>query len=241
MSKHLLFYETAVPVNAERHKATRVTVGEDFGFTADTNSVPVVGAEFAKTAFSYPIVFAGADTDVMPAAVLGMGNNRNTFLDGQGNWTEGYIPGFVRRYPFAFAQAEGSTEAALVIDESHSGVSEQGDGNRLFDDEGAHTPYLQEVLKFGQAYQQQFSMTAQFSRRLAELELLQPMQANFEVEGHAPLTMTGFQTVDREKFKALDAQTVSEFFANDALEAIYLHLASLTHFANIAQRSVKKI
>ena len=47
MSKQLLFYTSATPVSAQRHKGWGVEPRDDYAFAAETNSVPLMAIEFA--------------------------------------------------------------------------------------------------------------------------------------------------------------------------------------------------
>ena len=44
-----------------------------------------------------------------------------------------YIPAFVRRYPFVFAQDKEAKNFILHVDERFEGMNEAGRGERLFD------------------------------------------------------------------------------------------------------------
>ena len=103
MATQLLFYENAVPVTVKAHKDLAVRTGENYAFATKVNSVPLTAIEFSAAAAQYPIVFAGTDDKVMPAVILGVQDSQNFYVDSDGAWTGGYIPAFVRRYPFVFS------------------------------------------------------------------------------------------------------------------------------------------
>lgn len=236
MSTQQLFYRTVVPVNAERHRDWSVKTGESYAFAAGVNSVPLAAAEFAEAAAAYPVVFAGDANAVFPAAILGTRADENLHVDAGGSWTGRYLPAFIRRYPFVFSQDAEGKALTLTIDESFEGCNQAGRGERLFDADGAQTQYLRSVLAFLQEYQAQVMRTRAFCARLAELNLLQPMQAQFTLPGGEQRSLGGFMAVDRQKLKALPAGVVAEMLAKDELECIFLHLASLRHFRDMLAR-----
>jgi hypothetical protein len=92
MSKTLLIYERAVPVNKARHGGCGVKVGDDYSFAKDVNSMPLLAQEFREAIREYPIVFAGTDENIMPAVLLGFGEHENLFVDDAGKWDSRYIP-----------------------------------------------------------------------------------------------------------------------------------------------------
>lgn len=236
MAKQLLIYETATPVNRSRHANLSVKVGANYGFSAEVNSVPLMVAEFSQVANELTIVFAGQGDNLIPAVLLGVRENENLYVDGAGKWLGRYVPAFLRRYPFVFSSSDDGQNFTLCIDESFEGANNDGRGERLFDAEGEQTQYLKSVLGFLQAYQLQFQRTKALTARLAELNLLEPMQANFTLRDGRNLTLSGFQTVSRDRLKALSAEQAGSLFAQDDLELIYLHLQSLRNLQTTAER-----
>jgi hypothetical protein len=236
MTTQLLFYDTAVPVNSQRHRDLSLRGGADFGFARRANSVPLTAVEVRPAAAEYVVVFTSAGESVMPAAVLGVEPALNLFVKDDGTWDAAYVPAFVRRYPFVFADNPDATTLTLCIDESFGGCNREGRGERLFDSAGERTGYLETVLSFVKDYQIQLQRTQLFCKRLNGLGLLEPMQARFALPGGAQRSLTGFMAVSRTKLKALDRDTLGDLAASDELELIYLHLHSLQHFNRLVRR-----
>ena len=231
-----LFYKTAVPVTVQRHTSWSVKTGDSFAFAAKVNSVPLTAIEFAQAAAEYPIVFAGTEDAVFPAVILGVQQDENLFVDEEGRWRGKYVPAFVRRYPFVFSQdAEGKT-FTLHVDEHFEGCNQDGRGERLFDADGEQTQYLKGVLNFLQDYQARFRRTQAYCKRLVELKLLQPVQAQFTLTSGESRTLGGFMTIDREKLKAISAEDAADMLRKDEMECTFLHLASLAHFRDMLER-----
>src|SRR5690606_25699494 len=131
--KQLMIYERAVPVSSERHRDWSVETGVNYGFARELNSVPLLATEFGPAATEYAVVFAGDEQAVLPAAILGMRAGENSHVDSSGAWTGGYIPAFLRRYPFVFARSDDGTAFTLCLDEEFDGFNRDGRGERLFD------------------------------------------------------------------------------------------------------------
>jgi hypothetical protein len=231
-----LFYQTVVPVSAQRHTGWSVKTGESYAFAAEVNSVPITAIEFAEAAAEYPIVFAGNENGVLPAVILGLRENENLSVTADGRWSGKYIPAFVRRYPFVFSQDAEGKVFTLNIDETFSGCNQANRGEHLFDADGNQTTYLRTVLGFLQDYQARFRRTQAYCARLQELGLLQPMQAQFTLPGGDQRSLSGFMAVDRAKLTALPGDVLADMVAKDELECTYLHLASLRHFNEMAQK-----
>lgn len=233
----VLFYEKANPVRKERHRDWFVETGHDYAFAQRTNSVPLMAVEFPAAGREYAIVFAGADGGTtVPVAILGIEDKQNLYVTADGGWKAHYLPAFVRRYPFIFAtDGEGKT-FTLCIDEGFAGCNQEGHGRPLFDDDGERTEYLESVLKFLQQYQAQHQRTQAFIRRLEDLKLLEPMQANVSLRSGEKHSLAGFQVVSREKLSGLPADVVYELFRIGALELVYSHLQSLANFGAMVDR-----
>lgn len=234
MATQLLIYERAVPVSQQRHRDWYIKTGTDYGFAGKVNSVPLVAAEVTVASQTYPVVFAGED-DVVPVVLLGVRDGENLFVK-DGAWDSKYIPAFVRRYPFVFSSTDEGQTFTLCLDEDFAGVNTEGRGERLFDKDGERTQYLKNVLNFLQVYQAQFQRTQVLCKKLADLDLFEPMQAQVRLKSGQQLTLGGFKVVNRDKLKALPAETLGELAKADELEVIYAHLASLRNFGPMVER-----
>lgn len=236
MSKQLLFYENATPVSSKRHREWSVKSGRNYGFAKTTNSVPLMAIEFPNAAIEYPIVFASSGDNIFPVAILGMQDKNNLFIDDEGTWKAKYIPAFVRRYPFVFSATDDGKTLMLCIDESFSGCNEEGIGERLFDAEGERTQYLKTILGFVEEYQAHFQRTQVFCNKLKELDLFEPMQAQFSLNTGQQLSLTGFMGINKAKLNALPGDKLEELAKTRELEMAYTHLQSLNNFTAMAER-----
>jgi hypothetical protein len=236
MAKQLLIYERAVPVSRQEHGKLSVKTGNNFSFARDVNSVPLMAAEFTNASAECAVVFAGHDDDIIPVVLLGVRDGENLFVNPDGSWGARYVPAFLRRYPFVFSSSDDGTNFTLCVDEEFEGCNRKGRGERLFDNDGERTQYLQGVLGFLQAYQVQFQRTRALTKRLNDLNLLEAMQARFALRDGKVLTLTGFFTVNRDRLRALSADQLADLMRNDDLELIYLHLQSMRHLSATAER-----
>jgi hypothetical protein len=236
MATQLLIYETAVPVSNARHGTCSVEVGKGFAFTRNVNSVPLMAIEFPQAAPEYPVVFAQAGDEVLPAVILGARQNENLYLAEDDSWRAKYLPAFIRRYPFVFSPSEDGQTFTLCVDEAFPGLNREGRGQALFNAEGKASEYVDQVLKFLQEYRLQFLRTEAFCKKLKALDLLEPMQAQFTLPSGEKLSLSGFLAVDRKRLKALSAEKLHELAASDELELIYLHLQSMRNFNALKDR-----
>jgi len=226
-----LFYRKPQPLMPVIHDDVRLTDG-DYGFAASTQAVPLAVIEFAAAMRHYPIVFA--EGDHFPVAVLGLGQG-NGFVD-VGRWAEGhYVPAYVRRYPFVFAEA-GAQGFALAIDIASERVAfSGGEGAPLFTD-GKPTPLTEGAMTFCREFHAAHLQTRAFVEALAAAELLVPRQADARLASGERHQLTGFQVVDPGKFTALADETVIDWHRKGWLALVHHHLASLARWSDLLDR-----
>ena len=237
MSKQLLIYERATPVSSNRHRDWSVAQTRNFSFARDVNAVPLVAAEILPASREFPVVFAGQDDDLMPTALLSVTDNVNAFVSEDGTWSGRYVPAFLRRYPFVFSKSTGEDgdQFTLCVDEEYEGLNHEGLGERLFDTSGDRTQYLENTLNFVTQYQNQFTATEVFTKKLAELDLFEPAQVRFNLAGGRNGALGGFVRVSREKLRALGDDVLLEMARSDTMELIHAHIASLANVTQLAE------
>ena len=237
--KQMLIYERAQPLSVSAHGEVSVRPAFDYGFSADLNSVPIVAAEFSSAAQDMVVVFAGTEDEILPAVLLGVDQGVNLFLDDRSRWSGRYIPAFLRRYPFVFAQSDAGEQLSLCIDEACELLNTEGKGERLFDSEGARTTYLNQMLEFAAQYQAQFLRTRVFCQRLRSLNLLEPAALSVREQGGA-IGLGGFFRIHRERLKAIPREALTEMFDSDELELCFIHLQSLSNVEGLSRRRAEQ-
>ena len=100
---NVLFYSQPEPLSFETHGTLGVNaLDKPYAFVGASHVVPITVTEFAPGALSYPIVFLGETKQ--PCAVMGLRQGENLYVTPAGDFRpEAYIPAYVRRYPFVFA------------------------------------------------------------------------------------------------------------------------------------------
>jgi hypothetical protein len=232
----LLFYENVAPVSPQRHGELSIERA-DFGFAANVNSVPLMAVEMTAAASEYTIVFAGNEEAVAPVVILGLEGTKNQYVDKDGKWSADYIPAFVRRYPFVFSQQENTY--TLCVDEAWDGCNKDGKGERLFDEKGERTEYLSRMLKFLEESQAHFVRTQTYCKHLKEMDLLEPMKADFTLPGGEKKSLGGFMAVNRDKLRNLAPEKLAQLAKTDELELTYIHLLSMNNFRRVLERTAK--
>lgn len=245
MAKQLMIYDNIQPLSSDIHRNWSVQV-DDYSFVSHMVSVPVLATEIPFAASEFPIVFSATSNEgeYLPLAIMGLKEGENLVLDDKFQFTTRYIPAFVRRYPFVLGGDKEAETLALCIDVDSKTVVQDGSrGRRLFDENGEQSPHLKGVVEFLKDYQYRAELTKVFCKRLQELDLLEPMQANITFKGREDenLNLRGFFVVKREKLKALNDADILDLFKKDGLELIYSHIQSLANLNFLISKKSEKL
>lgn len=230
LSGNVLFYSQPEPLSVDAHGSLGVNpVDKPYAFVGQTNLVPLTVTEFAPAALSYPVIFVG-DTR-QPVAVMGLRPGENLFVSAEGDFrAEAYIPAYVRRYPFVFANDDAQKRLILCVDRAAPFLSESG-STPLFVD-GQPSPYTQQAMEFCNNFEQERQRTESFVKLLTDLDLFDVREANFTPRNPdgsqgAPQKLAEYFAISEDKLKALPAEKMAELRDNGALGQIYAHLVSL--------------
>ena len=194
---NVLFYSKPEPLALELHKGLGVKrMDGPFGFARAGHAVPLTVTEFSLAALTGPIIFVGEDKT--PLAVMGLNPNENLFLREDGLFEAGvYIPAYIRRYPFVFANDPNAQQSILCIDRAAEFIVEGGD-MAFFNEDGTATEYTQSCIEFCNNYEVERQRTVNFVDMLKQWDLFEIKTAS-----HTPLNEDG---------TAGEPQVIAEFF-----------------------------
>ena len=231
-----VFYTDPQPLSSAQHAKLKLNMS-DASFAAAASSVPIVASEFGEVSRTYPIVFA--TPNATPIALLGL-DKGNVFLK-DGAWlSHAYVPIYVRRYPFILMKSSDGDKYALGIDAASPRFSEDGEGLALFDEKGEASELTQQAFAFCQAFQHDADLTEKFVAALRAKDLLIEQRFDASGPGLSPLSLTGMEIVDAEKFSNLDESTIVEWHRNGWLALVHYHLASLSGMNELLNRHSQK-
>lgn len=228
---NVLFYSKPEPLTPDLHKTLGVKrMDGPFAFAKAGHAVPLTVTEFSLAAVSGPIIFVGDDK--MPLAVMGLNAGDNMFVQDNGTFESGvYVPAYIRRYPFVFANDDKAQQMVLCIDRAAEFIIEGGE-IAFFDEKGEATEYTQNCIQFCNDYEVERQRTQSFIQVLKENDLFELKTAThtpFNPDGSPaePQKIAEYFGVSDEKLNALSAEKLKELRDNGALAQIYAHLISL--------------
>lgn len=229
LSGNVLFYSQPEPLSADVHGKLGVTPADKpYAFVSQTNIVPLTVTEFAPAALSFPIIFVG---DLkQPVVAMGLRQDENLFVNNGDFRPESYIPAYIRRYPFVFANDDQQNRMILCIDRAASFIGENAE-IPLFEN-GEPSAYVNNAMEFCNNFEQERLRTESFVKLLTDLDLFETREATFtprNADGSAgPVQkLAEYYAVSEDKLKALPVEKLAELRDNGALGQIYAHLVSL--------------
>lgn len=230
-----LFYQRVVQLDRELHSKLRLRASANLAFAAETALVPLLSNEFFHAAREYPIAFVrDSEQRLLPVVLTGVPGGRNVYVDAAGQWQARYVPAYVRRYPFVFAET-GTDQLTVCFDEACEALN-ASEGQPLFEETGEAGPALRPALALLTEYQRQALLTQTFMQRLDASGLMMEANAKADLTDGRSLALTGFWIVDESRLKDLPEATVKDWFATGELGLVYAHLMSLGNFLELARR-----
>jgi hypothetical protein len=232
ISGTVLFYSQPEPLSSEMHGKMGVkSMDGPFGFAKAGHAIPLTVGEFPLAAVTGPIIFVGEDK--LPIAVMGLNAGDNMFLRDDGLFEPGiYIPAYIRRYPFVFANDDSAKQMVLCIDRGAEFIVDKDFDQPFFDADGEPSQYTKNCIEFCNNFEIERQRTQSFVQLLKDLDLFETKTASFTpmnpdgTQGE-PQKIAEYFGVSEDKLNALPADKLVELRGNGALAQIYAHLLSL--------------
>jgi hypothetical protein len=242
---NVLFYQQPEPLTNELHGKLGVKRQDfPFKFAKEGHAVPLTVGEFPLAAVSGPIIFVGDDKT--PIAVMGLNGGENMFVNDKGQFEPGvYIPAYIRRYPFVFANDDANQQMILCIDRKADFITEGGD-LPFFEKNGEPSEYTKNCIEFCNNFEMERQRTVSFIQLLKDLDLFETKEAIFTPQNAdgttaEPQKIAEYFGVSEEKLNALPTEKFLELRDNGALGQIYAHLLSLVGWDRLVAVAIGRL
>ena len=237
-----LLYNDLVPLNSGQHSKMRLQRLLTVPGLSETHAIPVTVEEFAHVQRVFPIIFSAGDEPV-PLALMGLNEGVNTFIDADGQTIgePAYMPAYLRRYPFILARLQpDSDELSLCVDPTAGALSEDGDGEALFDGDQP-SALTKNILAFCEQFETAGLRTQAFMTDLQKSGLLMEGEVSIQPDGvDQPFLYRGFRMDDEEKLRDLRGDELRKLAQSGMLPLIYAHLMSLSLIRDVFFRQVEQ-
>lgn len=226
-------------VSPQQHATARWRPRKGFDFARPLQVVDILIPELSKLLPHYVLAFINREEGFQPVALLGVGGDRNLYVDADGKWLGRYVPAALRGYPFSLAPRDDG-EKILCLNEDYLVMegAEGGNSQPLFDGEGKLAEPAASTLNFLNECDQARAGTAAATQSLADADLFQPWPLKVNRgEDQEPLTLEGLFHINEQRLNELDAETFAGLRRAGALLLAYSQLLSMAQTEQLAQRA----
>ena len=239
MAKHEL-------LNNVHHKDLRIVTKKKAEYGDNVNGSLILPAEFIDASKEYPIYFQkNAETGAFQVVVIfGFKQDENLFL-GENGWEGEYIPALIRREPFLIGfQTEKGTEKKtpmIHIDMDSPRISRDGQGERVFLENGGNSPYLEEISKLLSMINDGIPASKAMIDVFLKYELIEQFTLDITFNDGTQYKTNSFYTIHQEKLLALDDATIGQLHRGGYLQLAYIVLESLRNIKRLISRQNERI
>lgn len=222
-----------LPLDSQKHLHHGWKRYTDYRFAATVSRVPMLIQELPAALPVYPLAFVHCVTNGWQlAALTGLHDGENLFVDAAGKWLGNYIPSHFRAYPFSLhdVAAENGRQLVLCFDQASGLYREKpdqvGGEERFFDNHGAPRPLVQQLLTFLKACAANSLLTKCAVDALDVAGLLEPWELPLGSAAPVREPQQGLYRVCETKFNALNGQSLETLRNANALALAYAQIFS---------------
>ena len=210
------------------------------------NRAVALSVEFNELHREYPLLLR--KTDEAPGfvahAILGFEKDENLFVEGD-RWTSTFIPATLARGPFSLgyirAEDGGNAPAGMkvMIDEQHPRL--RPDGQPVFLPLGGESPYLEGIKRVLQTVDAGLRIDRLLYRELVAMDLLEQVKIEISVFTELRYDFSGYQSINQEKFAALNAEQLFRLHRLGLLAPVYFLISSLGNFQRLVNLKIARL
>ena len=229
------------------HKDLQVNRHFAVGCGYDAQLARVFPLELGALQAEYPLFFVrNADSghhDLV--ALLGFHPSENLYL-GDGEWLARSLPLTVERQPFLIGFQERNegglpTSVPVVhVDMDHPSVCASG-GEPAFLPQGGESPLLERINRVLATIHDGHQASQDFSRLLVGLDLIESLNLEVEFDNGQRQALEGLYTINEERLKTLNAESLGLLHQKGYLQHIYMMLASMPQLSVLIERKNRQL
>lgn len=229
-----------VLLNNVEHQNLRVITDRSARYGDDVNFALTFPLEFRNIQSCYPIFFRkdAATGEFAPIALFGFQPRENLYLHND-VWDAHYVPLMIRRHPFVIGlqeTQEGDNKKPVVSIDLNSPRVSETEGEPLFLEHGGTSEYLASIVEMLETLRLANQMNAGFVETLLDLDLIESVTMRIELKNGSKHELLGYYTINEDKLKELDGETLAKLHNNHYLESIYMIVASMACFRTLVEK-----
>lgn len=232
-----LFYNKVIALDSVAHRHLAVqNLDRPLEFAGAANLIPALTEEFAAAAPHLPIAFLPGAARPAAVFVVGTKPGTNVFIDADGKWTGGYLPAYLRRYPFIMGDVPDG-EAILCFDETSPALGADA-GTPLFEEGGSPTATLTQALGLAENYRTAALRSDAFCDTLQAMGLLRSVTLDVKQPNGESSVVHGLLVLDEDAFDALSAENLARLHREKWLKPLLAHVISLSAIGKLSTAGV---
>lgn len=229
-------------LNNVEHKDVKIKKGFSTAYGDGVMFSMTFPFEFRSVQGEYPILLhKDLNTNLTyPVALFGFQDKENLFLDAD-DWHASYKPLMIRRQPFMIGfQGEqpadsGERRRVVSIDMNNPRIS-RTEGQALFDEFGANTPFLEEAANMLEAIHEGHEHSKKFIQALEEHSLIESITLDITLNDGSKNQLLGFYFINEDKLQELPGDVLETFSKRGFLMPIFMMLASMSNVAALVSK-----
>lgn len=248
-----------VVISPEHHQQLAIETRYLPNLGYDHGSAMISPVEIQEAQRFYPLVFRKHQETgrFFLNALLGFSADENLHLDGEGNWLTEYVPLAVRKGPFLIALLDSDAEGeapgsdgiapqqkavlSLNLDDPRvildNTVGEQlGKGQRLFDESGLATTYLEEINQILATLHETANDIHGLADTFMSLGLIEPLSLDIVLNNGEQIKLDGAYTVAEEKLSALSGEELAHLNQQGYLSSAFYIAGSIHNVGWLVER-----
>lgn len=218
-------------LSKQKHNNLRVTTQFTAELGYETGAVMVMDSELRAAQREYPIIFRKHPETgrFFPNVLLGLKQDENLFLDGEGNWRAEHVPLAIAKGPFiiGFQDVGNGPQPTACVDLADPRVSEGGEGEALFQEDGSLTRYMEYISQILLLLHHSTQSLTRMVDLFVELDLIEPLRMDIQFDNGESLSLQGGYTIAEEKLAELDEEALGKLHKSGFLAAAYYISGSL--------------
>jgi len=225
-------------LDPREHRALRIRTEASADLGDAVMACLTVPSEFRRVQNDYPILFRKdlASGQFSALALFGFEQGENLFLQG-GSWAARYRPLAQSVQPLLVGRSRDSDSPSQVhVDLAHPRVSTDGQGVRLFDDEGSATPMLERAITMLGELDEGYRAAEGFYAALQRHDLLEPFSLDVELNDGAKHRLVGYHLIDEATVMALSPGETGALHQEGHLMPMFMAMASLSNITGLVER-----
>ncbi|MBU2872047.1 SapC family protein [Colwellia sp. E2M01] len=199
------------------------------------NTAIVVVGELATLVHEYPIYITKnpGTGQFQLSAIFGFEKGENLYLK-KNAWQATYLPLDMLRRPFIVHMPEGdlSEGARLVLDTASPSLT-KGKGERLFNDKGEATDYLQRIQKTFSQLMSGTKETNDILKKADEMGLIEPVSIDIQFNDKEATSLTGLYAINQKAVTELKGDALEQCHHSGILQVCHLLLSSGLHIEKL--------